>query len=134
LSGCIVEVFGGTKIVEVGAWEVAILTITRDLTLLDLRGAHAMKAGTVAAVCKDSNRKFSQAWSRYFYDHGFIYGLIDGLVFGNAHNDEDAFAFYERAENVFQCSARDICALRDNALRLEVQAAALENCLHVEPY
>ena len=106
LSSCIVEVFGDSKVIEVGTWEVAVLNTTKLLTLLDLRGPGAMRAGTVSAVSKESNRQFSQEWSRYFYDNGFIYTNIDGLAFYNAHNDEEAFAFYERADGNFQCSRR----------------------------
>jgi hypothetical protein len=96
-----------------------------------------MKAGTVSGVCKDSNRKYSQQWSRYFYENNFLYepaaGIqIDGLVFGNAHNDEDAFAFYERCEKDFACRAA--CSLNDPALRAEIQFIALETCMYVQPY
>jgi len=100
-SGCIVEVFGDRKIIEVGTWEVAVIEPTRELKLMDLRGAGAMKAGTVAAVCKDSNHKFSQEWSRYFYETTFAYQTIDGLLFQNAHNEETAYAFYERCASDF---------------------------------
>jgi len=134
LSGCLVEVFGDSKVILVGSWEVAILTATRNLNLLDLRGTGAIKAGTVAAVCKDSNRQISQTWSRYFYDNVFIYGEIDGLVFGNAHNDEDAFAFYERSVNDFQCAISDICPLRESALRMEVECIARDSRMYVQPY
>ncbi len=128
------EIFGDSKIIDVGTWELAILTATRTLSLLDLRGQAAMKAGTVAAITKDANRQFSQTWSRYFYENAFIYSEIDGLIFGNAHNDEDAFAFYERSDNGFQCGAKDICQLRNGALRMEVQRIAFESRMYVQPY
>ncbi len=134
LSSCIVEVFGDRKVIEVGTWEVAALNTTRLLTLLDLRGHGAMRAGTVAAVSKESNRQFSQEWSRYFYDNGFIYTNIDGLAFYNAHNDEEAFAFYERAEGAFQCGPKDLQPLRHNSLRTAIQEIAITNNLLVEPY
>lgn len=129
-----VEIFGDTKIIEVGAWEVALLTVTRNLTLLDLRGAGAMNAGSVAALCKDSNREFSQAWSRFFYETTFVYGTVDGLIFGNAHNDEDAFALYERSDNGLDSTSSDACVLRDDALRTEVQEIAGESNMFVQPY
>jgi RES domain len=110
LSGCLVEIFGDTKMVEVGSWEVAVIKPTRNLTLLDLRGAGAMKSGTVAAVCKDSNHQVSQQWSRHFYEHSYVYGAIDGLLFENAHNEEKAYALYERCQS-------DLSVVRSNTLR-----------------
>ena len=88
LSGCIVEIFGDTRIVEVGTWVVAQIKTSRELLLLDLRGDGAMKAGTVAAVCKDSNHAFSQQWSKFFYENHYQYKMLDGLIFWNAHNDD----------------------------------------------
>jgi hypothetical protein len=134
LRCCLVEIFGDSNDVVVGEHEVASLTVTRDLTLLDLRGGNAMKAGTIASVGKDSNRQFSQAWSRFFYDTIYTYGNLDGLIWGNAHNNEDAIALYERAQNAITCSANDICPLRDEALRFEVQLSAAETNMYVEPY
>jgi len=137
LSGCLVEIFGDTKIVAVGTWEVAVIRCTRDLNLLDLRGPNAMKAGTVSGVCKDSNRSYSQQWSRFFYENSFLYEpisgtAIDGLLYGNAHNDEDALALYERCERDFACTSE--CALNDAALRTEIKLIALETGMYVQPY
>lgn len=132
LSSCLVEIFGDSKTIVVGSWEVAILKLKRDLKFLDLRGSNAMTAGTVAAVCKDSNHRFSQEWSRFFYETIFVYGEIDGLIFGNAHNDEDAFAVYERAVDSFEPATT--CPLRDEALRPEVLANSQQFNMHVQPY
>ncbi len=134
LSGCLVEIFGDNKIIQVGSWELARLTVTKTLNLLDLRGGGAMSAGTVAAVCKDSNRQFSQAWSRFFYENIFVYDTVDGLISGNAHNDEDTFAFYERCETSFQVTATDVCPLNDKALRLYIQEIAGRTNMYVQPY
>jgi hypothetical protein len=132
ISGCVVEVFGDTRIIEVGTWELALLETQREVNLLDLRGDGAMKAGTVAGVCKDTNQGLSQLWSRYFYENECIYGPIDGLLFGNAHNDEMALALYERAESALCCLMA--CPLSDNALRSEVLLTAKDYGLTVEPY
>jgi hypothetical protein len=134
LHGCLAEIFGDTRIVQVDDWEIARLTVTRDFTLLDLRGPNAMKAGTVAAVCKDSNREYSQAWSRFFYETVYTYGTLDGLVWGNAHNDEDAMAFYERCQNDIQSGAADSYPLRDDALRVDVHESAAAANMFVQPY
>jgi hypothetical protein len=32
----------------------------------------------------------SQTWSRYFYEQTTIYGIIDGICYFNANNDETA--------------------------------------------
>ena len=93
LSSCIVEVSGDRNIIEVGTWVVAALSTTRRLTLLDLRGSAAMRAGTVAAISKESNRQFSQEWSRYFYDHGFIY-TMDGIQHVQLRNFIDALVLH----------------------------------------
>lgn len=127
LSSCLVEIFGDSKVIEVGTWEVALLTTTRQLNLLDLRGPGAMRAGTVSAIAKESYRRFSQEWSRYFYEHTFIYTHVEGIAYYNAHNDEEAFAFYERADNGFQCGIKDVRALRDDSLRAAIQDIAVIN-------
>lgn len=132
LSCCLVEVFGDTKVVSVGDWEVARLKSRRELTLLELRGSGAMRAGSVASVTKDSSRRLSQLWSRYFYEQSFLYKLVDGLVYSNAHNEEIAYALYERAEDAIECVG--ICKLRSAALRTELLSSAAENGMVVEPY
>lgn len=132
LSGCLVEIFGDSKVVEVGSWVVAKIKVKAQLRLLDLRGGNAMKAGTVAAICKDSNHRFSQDWSRFFYDSGYVYSQIDGIIFGNAHNDEDAFALYERAENKLETV--DTCQLKDEALRWEILSTVSQFNMTVIPY
>lgn len=132
ISGCIVEIFGDTRIVEVGTWEITQLKTSRDLHLLDLRGAGAMKAGTVAAVCKDSDHSLSQKWSKFFYENHYTYQKIDGLIFNNAHNDETAFALYERCSDALISNGN--CQLRDEALRGAVLKAAADYRLTVIPY
>ncbi len=98
-AGCLVEIFGDNRVVQFGKWEIVVFEIERDLSLLELRGDGAMRAGSVAALCKDSDHSHSQTWSRYFYQNQFLYQESDGLIFGNAHNDELALALYERCES-----------------------------------
>ena len=83
--------------IEIRAEEVCRVEITRPITLLDLRGSGAMKAGSVAALAKTADRSLSQEWSRYFYEQEDIYASVDGLIYFNAHNDDMAIALYERA-------------------------------------
>src|SRR5207302_254706 len=97
LEGCLVEAFGDSRVIDPHGSYVAQPLLTRDVTLLDLRGNGAMRAGTVAAIAKADNVFVTQAWSRFFYKRSDIYAPIDGLVWLNAHNDDVAILLYERA-------------------------------------
>lgn len=94
-SSCLVEVFGDTGVIEIGYQLVCRPQLTRELRLLDLRGSGAMKAGSVAALAKVADHSLSQAWSRYFYERQEVYSKIDGIIYYNAHNDEEAIVLYE---------------------------------------
>jgi hypothetical protein len=131
LSCCLVEVFGATRIVSPTPWHVAVLRSSRPLDLLDLRGSGAMRAGTVAALCKTPERALSQQWSRYVYEHPDLYGAVDGLLYLGAYNDEEAFAIFERAAPVLTCAASEVRPLDHPNLRATVEAAALANDLIV---
>ncbi len=111
LSGCVVEVFGDTGVVEPQGCRLALIRTTRPLQLLDLRGSGAMRAGSVAALGAIADRDLSQAWSRHFYTSH----VVDGLLYSNAHNGESAIALYDRAEGAISC-IRDL-ALDDPLLR-----------------
>ncbi|MEA5532779.1 RES domain-containing protein [Crocosphaera sp. XPORK-15E] len=129
LSSCIVEIFGDTRLIEIKDQCIAYPYLTRDLKLLDLRKNGAMKAGSVAALAKTSDRNLSQEWSCYFYETVTNYGEIDGIFYGNAHNDEDAIALYERAQNSLECPDNKIINLNHPALRPHIQAIAKDNHL-----
>ncbi len=96
LKGCLIEVFGDSGVIELNSYKVAIVRPARRLKLLQLVGEAAWHAGTVAAIAKDSSRAISQEWSRFFYDDR-RYHRVDGLSYGNAHDDGQAYAIYERA-------------------------------------
>ena len=133
LSSCLVECFGDTGVIEIQDEQVCQVEITRPITLLDLRGAGAMKAGSVAALAKTADRKLSQEWSRYFYEQENIYSTVDGLIYFNAHNDEEAIALYERALDGLACSANQVIRLDHPQLRPAIQASAIDNNLIVRP-
>ena len=97
-SCCLVEVFGDGGVVTLGKQQVAFITLTKTIKLLDLRGSAAMAAGTVAAISAITQRDISQAWGKYFYENPQLYQEIEGLLFSGAHNAEDAIMLYERAE------------------------------------
>ena len=131
-SGCLVEIFGDTGVVDLDRHHVASPILQRDLRLLDLRHNGAMRAGTKAAIAKVSERKLSQAWSRHFYETPGVYGEVDGVIYLNAHNDEDAIALYERAYDALKCPPERIMKLDDEALRTAVLEAADDNDLLVD--
>jgi hypothetical protein len=133
LSGCLVECFGDTGVIEIQDEQVGQVEITRSLTLLDLRGAGAMKAGSVAALAKTADRVSSQEWSRYFYEQEAIYSLVDGLIYFNAHNDEEAIALYERAQDGLACPSTQVISLDHPQLRPAIQATAIANNLIFKP-
>ena len=97
-SCCLVEIFGDGGVIAIKKQQVAYLTLTSKIKLLDLRGSGAMGAGTVAAISSITQRDISQAWGKYFYENLQLYGEIDGLIFSGAHNGEDAIMLYERAK------------------------------------
>jgi hypothetical protein len=132
LSGCLVEIFGDTGVVDLGSHHVASPILRRDLHLLDLRGSGAMRAGTKAAIAKVSDRTLSQAWSCHFYETPAIYREVDGLIYLNAHNDEEAVALYERVGNALDCPPERLVRLDDSALRAAVLEAADDNNLVVD--
>jgi hypothetical protein len=133
LSGCLVEYFGDSGIIEIEEEHVCLVEINRALTLLDLRGAGAMKAGSVAALAKTADRLLSQQWSCYFYEQENLYSKIDGLIYFNAHNDEEAIALYERAREGLACPLTRIIRLDSIHLRPMIQETAIANNLIFKP-
>lgn len=90
-----------------------------------------MKAGSVSALAKIPDRSLSQAWSRYFYEHPGDYGIVDGIIYSNAHNDAEAIALYERAvPKLVQASVRTL-PLASTALDHLISDCALQNNLSV---
>lgn len=71
----------------------------------------------------------SQAWSRYFYENPALFGAIDGVVYGNAHNDEEAVVLFERASDALICRPEMILRLDDRELRPYLEDAANANNL-----
>jgi hypothetical protein len=132
LSGRLVEVFGDTGVVDLGNHHVASPILRREVRLLDLRRNGAMRAGAQAAIAKVSDRDLSRACSRHFYDKTEIYGEVDGLIYLNAHKDEEAVALYERASDALQCPPERVKRLDDEALRAAVLEAADDNNLVVD--
>ena len=133
LAGCLIECFGDIGVIEIRDEEVCRIETTRPINLLDLRGAGAMKAGSVAALAKTADRSLSQEWSRYFYEQKGIYSNIDGLIYFNAHNDDIAIALYERAIDSLVCPSNQIIRLDHPQLRPAIQQTAIDNNLIFKP-
>ena len=132
LSCCLIELFGDEGIIKIQQQQIAYITLKQSLKLLALRESGAWDAGSVASMTVDGRRKLTQAWSRYFYENPDLYGDIDGLIFNNAHNQEEAIALYERA--LPQLSSADISTLNLNepAIRESILAIATRLNLLVE--
>ena len=64
-----------------------------------------MAVGSVAAIMANVDYELSQLWSRYFYETSSHFPNIDGLIYSNAHNGEDAVALYERCKEALECRA-----------------------------
>ena len=127
LSGGVVEVFGDAGWIASGTHVyVAQPHLLRDLTLLDLRREGAMRCGSVAALSKVADRSCSQAWSRYFYESNVI-GEVDGVLYSNAHNDEDAVILYERSSDALECPANRVIRLMDTRIQPRVMEIMLQH-------
>ncbi|MDJ0901665.1 MAG: RES domain-containing protein [Xenococcus sp. MO_188.B8] len=134
LSCCIAEYFGDGEIINVANVKLAVIYLSKDLKLLDLRGKAAMAAGTVAAISGITQRKITQSWGKYFYEHPELYGEVDGLIFSGAHNGENVIALYERSESVIHSSKVKLLDMASDALRSPIFRIAKEQGLDVETY
>lgn len=129
LEGALIEVFGDSGLVEPGERCVAYVSLARDLRLLDLRGKGsdngAARAGSVAALASNGDYGPSQAWSSYFFEHPETYGEIDGLLYSNAHNHDDALVLYERSQGALICHQEHMIRLDDFTILPRIQEACL---------
>ncbi|NJK58199.1 MAG: RES family NAD+ phosphorylase [Pleurocapsa sp. SU_5_0] len=132
LSCCITEYFGDGEIINVENIKLAIIYLSRELKLLDLRGRAAMAAGTVTAISAITQREITQAWGRYFYEHLELYDRVDGLIFSGAHNGEDVIALYERAEETINSSKVKVINLGSETLKSTILRIADEHGFEVE--
>jgi hypothetical protein len=131
LDCAVVEAFD-VGVVEPGTKHLARVRPTRELTLLDLRGRAAMRAGTVAAI-GSADHSLAQQWARYVYESPAIYGEVDGVFYASAHNGEDAVALFERAEGALDCPAGHDAPLTDPAVLTAIRRSALSHGLVVLP-
>jgi RES domain len=121
LSGALVEVFGDARVIERGSARAVTSTLRQSVTILDLRGNNAMRAGTIAAIGSTERRDITQAWARWFYD---TYPSIGGLLYSNAHNAEDAVALFERSRGTIDTAAQVVARLARADLELTLLSIA----------
>lgn len=101
LQCCLLECFGDEFVIDPTDARLTVLAVKRDLRVLDLRGQAAVNAGTVAAVNQDGDRRTTQDWGRYWYEHPDMAG-IEGLLFAGAHDGDDALVVNERCGDAFE--------------------------------
>jgi hypothetical protein len=118
---CLGEFFADSTEITVAGTCAATVRLTDELRLLDLRGTAATGVGTTQAIAAVSQRRTSQAWTRYLYDHP---GLSDvhGLLYPASNSGSDAVAFFERSQGSFAIVV-DL-DLGDPALEDELELAA----------
>jgi hypothetical protein len=126
LACCVGEVFADRGFVQISDEWLAVIRIGRDIRLLDLRRGGATRAGTVHAISSVRDRALTQAWSRFFYEHPALYGLVDGVLYPAAHNGADAVALYERAADALTPPAAEVQVgpLVSPAIRYRIMRAA----------
>jgi hypothetical protein len=118
---CLGEFFADSCEIAVRGTKVATVRVVEPLTLLDLRGTAATGVGTTQAIAAISQRKTTQAWARYWYDHPMLTG-VHGLLYTASNSGSDAIAFWERADGKLEVLV-DL-DLADPALSAEVDLAA----------
>jgi RES domain len=131
-KGCLVEVYGNRGYGVAGERRHCGIRVSRALRLLELRGDGALRSGTIAQVSSGSHTT-ARRWSRYFYENTELYGVIDGIAYSNAHNEQTAFALYERAADAVANIEWDN-RLDDRSRRDEYECAAREANLIVAFY
>jgi hypothetical protein len=132
-SSCLLEYFGDVRLIpenKLNTLSICWIKINRRLTLLDLRGNGALKAGGDHGIML--SRMLSQEWSRYFYENEHLYSKIDGIIYPSTHSGMPILVLYERAEGALVV-AEDI-PFNHHDLRYEILSAAADFGIAVEHY
>jgi RES domain len=117
LSCALVECFGDTRTINTEGRGVAVMTVNRDLKLLDLRGVGAMRVGCVFAISGIVDRKQTQKWSRHFYERLDLFGKIDGLIHTGAYNGENVIVLNERCEDTLSITPTKLAEWRTEIIQ-----------------
>ena len=120
LKGSIVEVFGDDRVIDRGTFRAVYSRLRVPLQLLDIRGDAAIRAGVLHAIGQIEDMAKTQAWARHFYETPATYGMVDGLLYANAHNGEDAVLLYERGANAIASARQRIRRLAAPEMELEL--------------
>lgn len=129
-QGCLVEVYqDNCKAGFALKRRHCTLQVQRALLLLDLRGNGALGAGVPSSI-STVEHVLAQRWSCHFSDHPEDYGDIDGLVYHNSHNEQNAYAFYERCSGEFEPASDN--ALSEATRRREYSFAAWDANLDID--
>ncbi|HTD33751.1 MAG TPA: RES family NAD+ phosphorylase [Candidatus Elarobacter sp.] len=123
LSCCVAEKYGDFDVLEPASDRLCVLRAVEPIRVLDLRGAAAEHAGTVAGIGAFVDVAFTQAWSRYFYQ---TLGA-EGLLYSAAHNAAPAVALYERVAAKIEAVAT--WPMDADELRADLLQACEENNL-----
>ena len=123
LACCLGEFFADSTEITLPGTRVATISPTTDLTLLDLRKTAALGASTTQAIAAISERKTTQAWSRWWYEHPQLVD-IHGLLYTASNTGHDAVALYERAAGKLE--VRVDLDVGDASLDVELQLAAAQ--------
>lgn len=124
LSCCLVEIFGDEDLITIEQHRLATIELSQSLKLLDLRSQGAWNAGLNTTIASSDRRKMTQEWGKFFYDTPEQYSDIEGIIFSSAKNSEDAFAFYERAEDKIASAKISTQGMKDNIMRKKIYLAA----------
>lgn len=128
LWDCAAEVFGRTKIIELGDNRFAELVIKEDLVLVDLRDNGSMRIGAKALLSNGGTRTQTQKWARYVHRHPDHFAhkgeTAHGLIYNNFHNAGLSVALFERAASSLERHVDT--ALESPALRLSLELHAFK--------
>ena len=123
-TSALAEAFQDTRTIDLRAEEprLTIFRTTRDLSLLDLTGHWATRAGASASL-SSGPRTITKEWSRDFYA---AYPDIDGLRYRSAMSGGSSMslALYERGKSAMPRTPVFDRLLKHSALRSELVRAA----------
>jgi hypothetical protein len=82
------------ELAELEAWRCAVAAPTRDLRLIDLQGAGALKLGMPSDAIRARDQALGRAWSAALWEHE---AAPDGLLYPSRLNGETNLALFDRA-------------------------------------
>lgn len=120
---CLGEFFADSGTIAIDDTFVATLDVIAELLVVDLRGTAALGVGTTQAISSISQRKTTQAWGRYLYEHPEL-RHAHGLYYEASNSGRDALALFERANK--RLALQRALALGASEIDADLQMAAHE--------